>query len=90
LLKDLQDLLTNKSKYKLKQEELGHQGVPKNGGGNQGEYNEKFVFYKHPSFPKNMFMRETYVTNSYGYDYHLVSVQFVEGREKTITVFEPI
>jgi len=89
LLKDLQDLLTNKSKYK-KSEQKGHQGVDVNMEGDQGEYNEKFIYYQHPSFPQNVFMKETYVTDNYGYDYSLSSVEFVQGKAKTITVYEPI
>ena len=75
LLKDLQDLLSNKAKYLQ---------------GNQGEYNETFKFYKHPGIPNGVFMRETYYTDSYGSNQNLVAVEFVKGKEKTITVFEPM
>lgn len=90
LLKDLQDLFKNKSKYEVS-EQKGHQGIPESfDEGNQGEYNETFIFYKHPKLPENIFMKETYHTDSYGYGDLLVSVEFVEGKTKTITVYEPI
>jgi hypothetical protein len=90
LLKDLQDLLTNKSKYKVSEQE-GYQGVRNiDYEGQQGEYNEKFIYYKHPKLPENVFMKETYITDSYGNDYSLFSVEFVQGKSKTITVYEPI
>jgi hypothetical protein len=89
LLSDLQDLLKNKSKYKVNTE-TGHIGVAQDGEGNQGEYNEKFIFYKHPGLPEGVFMKETHTTDSYGYDFTLQNVEFVKGKEKTITVFEPI
>ena len=76
LLKDLQDLFKNKSKYEVSEQ--------------KGEYNETFIFYKHPKLPENIFMKETYHTDSYGYGDLLVSVEFVEGKTKTITAYEPI
>lgn len=89
LLKDLQDLLKNKSKYKF-QEAKGHQGVPEGYDGNQDEYNEYFIFYKHLGLPENIFMKETYHTDSYGNGDFLAEIQFVKGKEKVIKVFEPI
>jgi len=89
LLKDLQDLFNNKSKYFIKKES-GHVGVPPDEEGNQGEYNETFKFYRHPGLPEGIFLKETYVTDSYGYGNNLAAVTFVKGKEKTITVFEPI
>lgn len=79
----------NKHKY-LQQEKQGHIGVPSDGEGNQGEYNETFKFYKHPDFPEGIFLRETYNTDSYGYNDNLVEVLFVKGKEKKVTVYEPI
>ncbi len=90
LLKDLQDLLKNKSKYKI-QEQKGHLGVPTDGrDGEQGEYNEIIKYYKHPNLPENVFMQEIYHTDSYGYDYNLIEINFVKGKEKKVTVYEPI
>lgn len=89
LLKDLQDLLKNKSKYR-QNEVQGHIGVGQSEDGVQGEYNEKFIYYKHLGLPEGVFMRETYTTDSYGYDYSLTNVEFVKGKERKITVFEPI
>lgn len=71
--------------------EKGHQGISdSNYGGAQGEYNETFRFYKHPSFPEGTFMRETYQTDSYGSNSSLVAINFVQGKAKQITVYEPI
>ena len=89
LLKDLQDLLTNKQKY-FQSEVKGETPIPEGRDGSQGDYNETFRFYKHPGLPEGVFMRETYHSDSYGYNQSLNSVEFVKGREKTITVFEPI
>lgn len=83
------DVMNNKSKY-LVQKTNGHTGVPDDSDGEQGEYNEKFIFYKHPEFPEGVFLRETTETDSYGYDEHVTKIEFVEGREKTITIFEPV
>jgi len=90
LLKDLQDLLKNKSKYKM-QEKTGHIGIPDDySEGNQGEYNETIIYYKHPGFTEGVFMQETYHTDSYGNNEHLVDIQFVKGKEKKVTIYEPI
>ena len=89
-LSDLQELLTNKYKYRFS-EAVGHQGIPDDyRSGVQGEYNERIVYYKHPSLPENIFMKETYQTDSYGDSENLEKVEFVKGTEKTIKVFEPI
>lgn len=87
-LTDLQDLFNNKNRY-FHSETKGYIGVHSDDG-DEGEYNETFKFYKHPGFPEGIFMRETYNTDSYGYDDVLVKTEFVKGKEKTITVFEPI
>jgi hypothetical protein len=84
-LSDLQDLLSNKGKYFIN-EVRGHTGVGNDGDGYQGEYNEKFKFYKHPGLPKGVFMRETYKSDSYGSNHSLTAVEFVAGKEKTVTV----
>lgn len=70
--------------------EKGYQGVGNQYDGVQGEYNETFKFYKHPGLPDNVFMKETYQSDSYGYDDRLVSIEFVQGKAKTITVYEPV
>lgn len=88
----LQELFNNKEKYKLNTEK-GYQGVSGNSyssDGVQGEYDEKFIFYRHPEMDNNLFMRETYNTDSYGYNDSLVKIEFVKGKTKKITVFEPI
>lgn len=87
-IKALNDLFKNKSKYYVN-EQKGHEGVPESYEGVRGEYNEIFKYYKHPEMPDNLFLRETYQTDSYGEDEHLSSIDFVLGVEKTITVFEP-
>jgi hypothetical protein len=53
-------------------------------------YNETFEFYQHPEMPKNIFMKITIRTDSYGDNDFIHEIQFVEGKEKTITVYEPI
>lgn len=89
-MKDIQDLLKNKSQYRMS-EQKGYQGIPDDYyDGNQGEYNETFVFYKHKGLPEGVFMKETYHTDSYGSGNSLVNVEFVEGKTKQITVYEPI
>ena len=88
-LKSLNDLFANKSKY-FHSETTGHNGVGNSYDGVQGEYNETFKFYKHPALPEGVFLKETYNTDSYGYEERIVSIQFVEGVEKTVKVFEPI
>lgn len=85
----LNEIFKNKGKY-LFDIQKGHTGVLVNYEGNQGEYNEIFKFYKHESFPENVFLRETYNTDSYGENESIVEIQFVEGKERTIKVFEPI
>lgn len=90
MLKDLQDLFKNKGKYK-KFEQGGHIGIPEGYyDGNQGEYNETFVLYSHKGLPEGVFMKETYYTDSYGGGNSLVSVEFVQAKPKTITVYESI
>jgi len=89
LLKDLQDLLLNKQKYK-QNTEIGHYGVGDSGEGNQGDYNEKFIFYKHPGLPEGVFMKETWQSDSYGCNEAITQIEFVKGKEKTITVLEPV
>lgn len=89
-IKTLIEFFKNKNKYFIN-EVKGHTGIPDNSDdGEQGEYNEYFRFYKHPDLPEGVFLRETYQTDSYGYDRHLTKYEFVKGKEKTITVFEPI
>ena len=89
-LKVLNELLSQKHKYFLNQQ-YGYKGIPDNAyDGEQGEYNEYFKFYRHPEMPENVFLKETYNTDSYGDNEHVVSLSFVEGKAKTITVFEPI
>lgn len=82
------DLLNNRKDH-FHSQQKGHQGLRDNEE-YQGEYNETFKFYQHKDLPKNLFLRETYHTDSYGYNDSLVKVDFVEGIEKQITVFEPI
>lgn len=86
----LKELFNNKSKYKIS-EDKGHQGITSNDyGGVQAEYNERFVYYRHPQMPNNLFLRETYHTDSYGYNETINSIDFVEGREEITTVYKPI
>lgn len=89
-IKVLNEFFSNKEKYFVNGAN-GHQGIPDSyDEGMQGEYNETFKFYKHPDFPENVFWKETYHTDSYGDEEHLVKYEMVQGVEKTITVYEPI
>ena len=88
-IKSFNEVMNDKRKYKT-QTTTGHTGVPDDWEGSQGEYNEKFIFYKHPEFPEGVFLRETTNTDSYGNNESVVKVEFVEGKEKTVTVYEPI
>lgn len=84
------ELFNNKGKY-LHSVRTGYIGIAEGDyNGSQGEYNERFVYYRHPEMPESYFMQETYDTDSYGNEEKIVSVQFVKGVEKTIKVFEPI
>jgi hypothetical protein len=89
LLEDLQDLFSNKNNYFLNREE-SHNGVPDEGDGDQGEYNEWFLYYRHPRFPEGIFMKETWQTDSYGGNEFLYNVEFVNGKEELRTVFVPV
>lgn len=62
--------------------------IPEDGEGNQGESNEYIKIYKHADFPEGVFFQETYETDSYGYNDAITNYIFVEGKEKTITIFE--
>lgn len=87
----LNELLSEKTREKfLFDSSNGYQGVPENGEGYQGEYNKKFKFYKHPGLPENVFLKVTIQTDSYGDNESITEYQFVEGKAKQITVFEPI
>jgi hypothetical protein len=90
-IKVLNELLSSssKGKYRIHTAE-GHQGIPDSYEGSQGDYNETFEFYQHPEMPKNMFLKVTMHTDSYGDNDFIYELQFVEGKEKTITIYEPI
>ena len=89
-LKVLNEILSQDRKYFLN-EERGHIGIGDDADdGSQGDYNETFKFYKHPEMPENTFLRVTYQTDSYGDNENITEMKFVEGKAKTITVFEPI
>jgi hypothetical protein len=88
-IKAFNEVMQNKRKY-LTQQTQGHIGVPDDGEGNQGEYNEKFMFYKHPEFPEGVFLKETLESDSYGSNDSIVKVEFVVGKEKQITIFESV
>ena len=84
----LNDLFLNKHLYHINTIG-GYQGIPESEDeGIQGEYNEYFKIYRHPDMPENLFMKETWHTDSYGYDEALQSVTFVKSGKKTITVYE--
>jgi hypothetical protein len=90
LIKAFNEVMSNKNAY-ITQEQSGHRGIPDNSyDGEQGEYNEKFIFYKHKDFPEGVFLRETYHTDSYGSGEFLEEIKFVTGKEKMVVVFEAV
>ena len=93
-IKVLNELMSVSTKRKYKINQLpGHNGVDNESSssqGYQGEYNETFEFYQHPEMPKNIFLKITMRTDSYGENDFIHEIQFVEGKEKTITIYEPI
>lgn len=87
----LNELLSSSTRRKyLVTKGDGHKGVPEDYDGYQGEYNETFEYYKHPQLPESLFLQITYRTDSYGDNNYIYEMKFVEGKEKTITVYEPI
>lgn len=71
--------------------ERTHTGVLNtNGYGSQDEFNETTTYYTHKELPEGVFVRFVNRTDSYGEGNALHSVQFVQGRAKQITVYEPI
>jgi hypothetical protein len=80
----LNDFFTNKQKYFV------NTSTTESYGSYEGSYDEYFKYYKHPDFPQNVFIRETIRTNSYKTDDFVYEMSLVEGKEKTITIFEPI
>lgn len=91
-IKVLNELLSEKTRSKYrKSTQQGHQGIDKDDyDGRPGEYNETFQFFQHPDMPQNIFLRLTEHTDSYGDNESIVEYQFVEGKAKQITVYEPI
>jgi len=83
-IKTLNEILKNKQKYFISTSK------PESYGEYEGNYDEYFRYYKHPDLPKNIFLQETVRTNSYKTDDFVYEINLVEGKEKTITVFEPI
>lgn len=80
---------STRKKYFLN-EANGHFGVPDDGEGNQDEYNEKHKYYRHPEMPENVFLQITERTDSYGDNWKIAEMKFVQGVAKQITVYEPI
>jgi len=90
LIKAFNEVMQNKNKYEVNKI-LGHQGIPETENeGYQDEYNEYFLLYKHPNFPENIYLRETYCTDSYGDNDSITDICFVQGKEKSVLVYEKI
>ena len=90
-VKVLNEILSEKSREKyFLNEKKGHTGVPDNGEGNQGEFNETFRYFRHPEMPENTFLEVTMHTDSYGDEDEIKEMKFVQGVQKQITVYEPI
>ncbi len=89
--KILNEVLVENTRNKyLISESKGHTGVPDGGDGSQGDYNETFKYYRHPEMPVNVFLQITYVTDSYGDGESISEMKLVEGKEKQVTIYEPI
>lgn len=89
--KHLNELLQKDTRHKyFLSEAKGHTGVPDGRDGEQGEYNETFKFYRHPEMPPNIFLQVVFVTDSYGDNQTISEMKLVEGKEKKITIYEPI
>lgn len=89
-IKELNELFGNLSKYCVSNKK-GYIGVPDNTEGVMGQYNQKFYYYQHPCMPKNIFLQEIQTSDSYGsFNNADKTYSFVEGKSKTITVYEPI
>ena len=85
----LVELFNSKSKYKISASN-GHQGIPEGYEGYGGEYNERFVYYRHPEMPESLFLQETYNTDSYGESLELESSGFFKQETELITNFRKI
>lgn len=72
---------------KLVKTENGHQGVPSDYEGNQGEYNEFFSVYEIIG-NNEYFLKITFNAGSYGNGGFPVSAAFVKPTKKEVTVYE--
>lgn len=61
--------------------------IPNDGYGSQGEENVFDKVYQSATDP-DIYIKVTYYTDSYGYGEYVRSVQFVQPKEKVVTVFE--
>ncbi len=61
--------------------------IPKDGEGSQGDENVFVRIYQSVQQP-NIYIKVTYFTDSYGYGSYIRGVQFVQPKEKVVTVFE--
>lgn len=80
---------STRKKYFLN-EKQGHLGVPDDCDSSQGEYNENHKYYQHPEMPENVFLQITERTDSYGDNWTVYEMKFVQGVAKQVTVYEPI
>src|SRR6478736_2967452 len=87
----LNELLSESTRKKyFLSESKGNLGIPDSGDGSQGEYNETFKYYRHPEMPQNIFLQITFHTDSYGDSPTINEMKLVEGKQKQITIYEPI
>lgn len=85
----LDDISKGNKKLKFIERKSGHVGILEDSEGSQGEYNEYFDIYQVVEDPE-VFIKASYMTDSYGEGNNLHSITFVKGVKKTIEVFEPI
>jgi hypothetical protein len=87
----LNEVLSSKTrKNYFLSERRGVFGVPDGSEGSQGDYNEIFKYYRHPDMPENVFLQITEHSDSYGDNFSITDIKLVEGKAKTVTVYEPI
>jgi hypothetical protein len=47
-------------------------------------------YYRHPEMPESLFFETTLSENSYSGEDEVTHMRFVEGVQKTVTIYEPI
>lgn len=69
--------------------DVTHEGIGSYGE-SQGEYDETTHYFSGGDLPENIFLQISVRTDCYGNNDFIAKIQFVEGKKKTITVYEPV